>query len=102
YGNAATTGMVDLRGSDRKKFGVTGGTIEFINGNVSLMGVKYDELSTNSGRYDGLGKPRALSGGTHYDRKWDSDRQRINANFKTGSLVVNGQQTTLSENTLPE
>ena len=102
YGNAATTGLVDLRSADRNKFGVTGGTIEFVNGNIFLSGVKYDELSTNSGSYEGIGKPRVLSGGVHYDRKWDNDRQRVNANFKTGDLEVNGHQTTFSENTIPE
>lgn len=102
YGNAATTGMVDLNGSDRGKYGVAGGTISFIGGDILLSGVKYDELSTNSGRYEGIGRPDALSGGVHYASKWDSDRQRIIANFKTGHLMATGEQLTLAENTLPE
>ena len=102
YGNAATTGLVDLQSSDRSKYGVTGGTIEFVNGNITRMGVKYDELSTNSGKYEGTGEPRALSGGVHYNGKWDHDRQRINTNFKTGNLAVSGEQRTLSQNILPE
>lgn len=102
YGNAATTGMVDLNSSDRGKYGVKGGTISFIGGDILRSGVKYDELSTSSGRYEGMGRPEALSGGVHYNGKWDSDRQRINATFKTGHLTADGEQLTLAENTLPE
>ncbi|HEY0670282.1 MAG TPA: outer membrane beta-barrel protein, partial [Sphingobacteriaceae bacterium] len=53
------------------------------------------------GRYDGQGIPLARTGGLHYDGNWNSDKQSINANYKVGSLGVDGRRNTISQNNLP-
>ncbi len=102
YGNLANTGKIGLSNADNNRFGTTGGNVEFIAGGLLLSGVKHDELSSSSGRYNGIGLPEAATAGVHFDGRWNNGKESINLNAKTGNLVVEGTKSLLSENTLPE
>ncbi len=80
--------------SDNITFGDDGGMYISFSGNN-------DGLDSFNGQYNGQGTPLARTGGLHYDGKWDNDNQSINANYKIGSLEVDGTGNTLTENNLP-
>ncbi|RYG20969.1 MAG: TonB-dependent receptor, partial [Chitinophagaceae bacterium] len=52
-------------------------------------------------QYYGEGIPTARNSGVHYDTKWNDGKQSINANYKLGSLRVEGLKNTLNQNNLP-
>lgn len=61
-----------------------------------------NELDNWNGKYNGVGIPKAISGGVHYDNKWNNDKYTLNANYKVGSLDVSGEQFTTIQNNLPQ
>lgn len=100
YGTISNDGKTGLGWEDNQKYG--GGS-----DNVMIMddgGVGFyfngggDDLDSFSGNYDGKGIPIARTGGAHFDNKWNSDKESVNINFKTGSLTVDGTDRTLSQN----
>ncbi|GAA4098710.1 outer membrane beta-barrel protein [Mucilaginibacter panaciglaebae] len=52
--------------------------------------------------YDDRGLPKAITGGAHYDNKWDKDKYAINGNYKVGQLSIDGDQSTIRQNNLPD
>lgn len=99
YGTLANTGKIGLGWQDNSKYGSE--SLEFGEDYISLSNEGNDELSSFSGRYDNQGIPVAKTGGTHYDTKWNSDKESINANYKIGSLNVEGDRSTMVQNNLP-
>jgi hypothetical protein len=71
------------------------------NGGISFYFDGDNGLDSFNGNYDGHGIPKATTGGMHYDGKWNSDKESINANYKIGQLDVNGISNTLTQNNLP-
>jgi len=99
YGTIANTGKVGLGWQDNDKY-ASSGNMEFTDdGGIIIYGGGRDELESFNGQYDNHGIPLARTGGAHYDKKWD--KQSINANYKIGSLEVEGNSNTLSQNNLP-
>lgn len=103
YGTMGNNGKVGLGWEDNQKYG-SGDGFSFDGDNNSMMigGGGGDDLDSFGGQYNGQGLPVARTGGLHYDAKWDNDKQSINANYKIGSLSVDGTQDNLSQNTLKD
>ncbi len=101
YGTLGTNGKVGLGWQDNQKYG-SGDEMQFGDGFVYFGGNGGDDLDSFGGQYSGQGLPLARSAGVHYDNKWDSDKQSINANYKVGSLQVDGTQQDLTQNNIKD
>ncbi|MET1054757.1 MAG: TonB-dependent receptor [Pedobacter sp.] len=100
YGTLANTGKIGLGWQDNTKYG-SSENVEFTDGAIYITDDGSDQLSSFDGRYNNQGIPVARTGGTHYDAKWNSDKEAINANYKIGSLNVEGDKKTETQNNLP-
>lgn len=99
YGTVGNTGKTGLSWQDNTKYGSSG--LEIMEGGGVMITGSNDDLESYDGRYNGQGIPLARTGGLHYDGKWNNDKQSINANYKVGSLGVDGRRNTISQNNLP-
>jgi hypothetical protein len=101
YAIVANTGKTGLGWQDSQKYG--GSNLEVTDdGGLMFTGSSgEDAIEGWNGQYDQRGIPLARTGGLHYDSKFNKDKESINANFKIGSLEVNGTNNTLSQNNLP-
>lgn len=105
YGIMGNNGKVGLGWDDSQKYGGGNSNVEFgDDGSVSIYfsGDGGDGLDSFSGQYNGQGTPLARTGGVHYDTKWNSDNQSLNANYKIGYIAVDGTENTLSQNNTPQ
>lgn len=100
YGTLANTGKIGLGWQDSNKYG-SSENVEYGDGYVYFNNDGSDQLSSFDGRYNNQGIPVARTAGTHYDAKWNNDKESINANYKIGSLNVEGDRTTETQNNLP-
>jgi len=99
YATVGNNGKIGLGWQDNQKYGSSDNMQFGDNGEIYIMGNSDgDGLDSFNGQYSGQGIPLARNGGMHYDGKWDSDKQAINANYKVGSLGVTGTNNTLSQN----
>ena len=80
YGTVSNIGRTGLGSADKEKIGDD------------------DQAGEN---YSGKGLPKAISGGIHYDKKWNTDKESINGNYKLNLLDVEGEEVTNSQNNLP-
>ena len=96
YGIAANTGKTSLGSDDAQKFG-DGGNVTVMDGGGIMISGGGNDLS-----YDGRGIPNAISGGAHYENKWDKDKHALNTNYKIGQVDVNGTQNNLTQNNLKD
>lgn len=100
YGTLANTGKIGLGWQDNSKYSPLdlemsdGGGFYFSSGSN-------DALDTFDGQYNEQGIPVARNAGTHYDAKWNSDKESVNANYKIGSLNVEGTKNSITQNNLP-
>lgn len=101
YGVAGNNGKTGLDYRDSERLGASNQNIEFMDGGISVSSFGGGDLDSWGGRYYGEGIPTALNSGVHYDTKWNSDKQSINANYRLGSLRVEGLKNTLNQNNLP-
>ncbi|MHA4894844.1 TonB-dependent receptor [Pedobacter sp. PWIIR3] len=99
YGIWGNDGKTNLDWQDNAKYGSS--NVDLSQQGSVIHVESGDELESFSGRYNGQGYPLARTGGLHYDRKWQQDKQSLNINFKTGALNVDGDEQTESENNLP-
>ena len=101
YGTLANTGKTGLGWEDNSKY-ASSNNVEFTDGGgIMISGGGRDELESFDGRYNNRGIPVARTGGLHYDTKWNSDKESINANYKIGSLGVTGTDNSINQNNLP-
>jgi len=101
YGTAGNNGTTGLSWQDNNKLGAGNDNMQM--GDDGSMWFSYgggDELE--SGSYYGEGVPRAITGGAHYDNKWNSDKETINTNYKLGALGIKTIKNTISQNNLPD
>jgi hypothetical protein len=98
YGTVGNNGKTGLGWQDSQKYGASDNLQFGDNGEIFIFGGGNDGLDSFSGQYDGRGLPLARTGGVHYDTKWDNDKKSLNANYKIGSLTVDGTSTDLSQN----
>jgi hypothetical protein len=102
YVTVGNNGKTGLGWQDDQKYGTSDNITFDDNGGMYIsFGGDNDGLDSFNGQYNGQGTPLARTGGLHYDRKWANDNQSINANYKVGSLEVDGNSNTLTENNLP-
>ncbi len=103
YGTASNTGKTGLSWQDNDKYGSgMSGNVEFIDGGIMISGGSgRDEIDSWGGRYNGEGIPVARNGGAHYETKWNSDKESINTNYKIGSLSVDANKNTITQQTTP-
>jgi hypothetical protein len=50
--------------------------------------------------YDGVGLPSVVSGGLHYENKWNADNENINSNYKFITSTTTGSENIISQNNL--
>jgi len=99
YGTLANTGKTGLGWDDASKYGASSDNIEMMDGG-GIMFTNNSDGSGLDGQYNNEGIPVARTGGTHYDAKWNSDKESVNANYKLGMLRVQGVRTTETQNNL--
>lgn len=100
YGTIGNTGKIGLNWRDSDRY-ASSDNIVMDGGAIMIMGSSSDELESFNGQYDGEGIPLVHSGGMHYDTKWNEKKESINANYKIGSIEVDGIRNTLTQNSLP-
>jgi len=98
YGTLANTGKIGLGWEDTNKYSTP--QVDLADGGFYISG-SGDDLESFDGQYNLQGIPTARTGGTHYDSRWNSDQESINANYKAGSLAVTGTKTSDVQNNLP-
>lgn len=100
YGVAGNDGQVGLGWEDNQKYGAAM-DMEFGDGGEMYISGGTDDLDQYDGRYSGQGIPSAHNAGLHYDSKWNSDKESINTNYKTGNIAVDGSSNLQVQNNLP-
>ncbi|HTB25964.1 MAG TPA: outer membrane beta-barrel protein, partial [Puia sp.] len=100
YGTIGNNGKVGLGWEDDQKYG-TGDLLNVTDNGISINTQSSEDLDIFGGIYSGQGFPLAQTGGLHYDNKWDQDMQSVNANYKIGSLTINGLNNTITQNNIP-
>ena len=98
YGTLANTGKTGLGWGDSEKYGSS--SMQMVDGGFYIEGGD-NGLDSYNGQYNNEGIPVARTGGAHYENKWNSDKESINANYKIGSLTVDGTKNTLTQNNQP-
>jgi hypothetical protein len=102
YTTDGNTGKIGLGWQDNQKYGDASNVQVDDNGGISFGLSNSDGLDSFDGKYNGQGTPEAKTGGLHYDGKWDKDNQSLNANYKVGSLDVNGTRNSITQNNFPD
>jgi hypothetical protein len=96
-GNTTRTGL-DFTTS--QKAGVGGGNIDISDdGSVSYYFGGGDAFSNEN--YYGEGIPKIINSGIHFENKWNTDKQSINADYRYGRLNNFGFRNALNQNNLP-
>ncbi len=102
YGTTGNNSKVGLGWEDNQKYGSSENVQFGDSGEIYITGGGGDDLDSFDGRYNGQGIPLARTGGMHYDTKWNNDKESINANYKIGSINVDGTSNNLTQNNLPD
>jgi len=102
YGTLGNNGKTGLGWEDNQKYGTGNGLQSDDSGSIFFFGGNGDDLDSFDGRYNGQGLPTARTGGVHYDTKWNDDKETLNTNYKVGSLTVDGTNTNITQNNLPD
>jgi len=101
YGTAGNNGTTGLSWQDNNKLGTSGDNMQMSDdGSMWFSYGGGDELE--GGSYYGEGIPKAITGGAHYDNKWNDDKETINTNYKLGALGIKTTKNTISQNNLPD
>lgn len=102
YGTIGNTGKTGLGWEDSDKYGGSQMEVTEDGGMMFYTGGGDDGLDSFDGRYNGRGIPLTRSGGVHFDNKWNKDKETINTNYKIGSIDVDGTNSTLTQNNIPQ
>lgn len=97
YGTLGNTGKIGLGWQDNSKY--SGQNFAAEDGMVFIS--SSDEFENFNGQYSGEGIPLARNGGAHFDNKWNNNKESINANYKLGTINIDGERTNISQNTSP-
>ena len=101
FGITSNDGKTGLGWQDSQKYGSSDNMQVSDDGSMMFFVGGGDGLDSFDGQYNGQGLPTARTGGLHYDGKWDDDKQSLNANYKIGSLEVDGNSNTQTQNNTP-
>ncbi len=102
YGTLGNNGKTGLGWEDNQKYGSGNAIQSDDSGTVFFFGGNGDDLDSFDGQYSGQGLPTARTAGVHYDTKWSDDKQSLNTNYKIGSLTVDGSNSNITQNNLPD
>ena len=98
YSTMANDGKTGLSNQDDQKYGNNGyGGIDdggLFSGSMNQR----DELDSYDGSYGGQGIPQSATGGAHFDKKWNKDKETLNENIKAGYLQVKGAENDITQN----
>ncbi|MCX2479740.1 outer membrane beta-barrel protein [Pedobacter sp. MC2016-15] len=100
YGTMANTGKIGLGGEDNQTYGSPQG-VTFVDESMPYLQAGNSELDTYNGKYNNQGIPLARNGGTHFETKWNHNKESINLNYRLGSLHVKGTKSNQNQNNLP-
>ncbi|HWZ35422.1 MAG TPA: outer membrane beta-barrel protein, partial [Mucilaginibacter sp.] len=95
YGIGSNNGTTSLNWDDAQKYGDDSNITMMDDGGIMING------GGNDLYYNGRGLPKAITGGVHYDNKWNNDKYAVNGNYKIGGLSIDGNQSTNTQNNLP-
>lgn len=87
YGTTSSIGKNGLGYEDATKIGTASTTMVELDGGTGIMlntGEDYDNAN-----YGGVGIPKAVTAGAHFDTKWNGVKESINANIRIGDLSLN-------------
>jgi hypothetical protein len=87
YGTASSIGKNGLGLEDGIKIGAASTTMVDFDGQTGISlntGDDYDNAN-----YGGVGIPKAITAGAHYDTKWNAAKESINGNVRFGELSLN-------------
>ncbi|GAB2985972.1 TonB-dependent receptor [Mucilaginibacter puniceus] len=87
YGTTSSIGKNGLGYEDASKIGSASTTMIEFDGGTAIgisTGEDYDNAS-----YGGVGIPKAVTAGAHFDTKWNGIKESINANLRFGDLSLN-------------
>ncbi|TSJ44137.1 outer membrane beta-barrel protein [Mucilaginibacter corticis] len=96
YGIGSNNGTTSLNWDDAQKYG-DGNNMEMMDDGGMYFSYGGDDLY-----YNGSGLPKAITGGVHYDNKLDSGKYAVNGNYKIGQLNIDGNQSAITQNNLPD
>jgi hypothetical protein len=102
YAITSDDGKTGLGWQDSQKYGSNDNMQMSDDGSMMFFVGGGDGLDSFSGQYNGQGLPTARTGGLHYDSKWDDDKESVNANYKIGTLEVDGTSNTQTQNNTPD
>ncbi len=88
-----------LTHSNTAKIGLNWNSTQFYDSGD--MNLQSSGLSNWNGRYNGVGIPQLLSGGVHFDNKWNLDKSTFDGNYEIRILDVNALEASTIQNTLP-
>ncbi|HEY9533329.1 MAG TPA: outer membrane beta-barrel protein [Mucilaginibacter sp.] len=96
YGIGSNNGTTRLDWDDAQKYGDDSNIDMGDDGSISIS------FGGGDLYYDGHGLPKAITGGVHYDNKFNKDKYAVNGNYKIGQLSIDGDQSTIRQNNLPD
>jgi hypothetical protein len=100
YNTVGNTTRTGLDFTTSQKAGVGGGNIDISDdGSVSYYFGGGDAFSNEN--YYGEGIPKIINSGVHFENKWNTDKQSINADYRYGRLNNFGFRNALNQNNLP-
>ncbi len=95
YGIMSNTGKLNLDWDDRSKYGGGSDVQASDDGGISISSIGGDY-----NRSDGV--PTNWNGGIHYNNKFNSDKQSMNAGYRITKVNAPGETRTYSRNFLPD
>lgn len=103
YSTLSNTGTVDLGSDQKQDLGINNNNIFTSDQGILFKSTDgEDGLTSWNGVYSGMGIPKALSSGIHYDNKWYDDAIKINANYNFGKYGITGENNRYSTFFLPQ
>jgi outer membrane receptor protein involved in Fe transport len=96
YGIGSNNGTTSLSWDDNQKYADGTSTESGADGSV------YFYYNNDDFDFNGNGLPKALTGGAHYDNKWNKDKYTVNTNYKVGQLAIDENQTNYRLNNIPD
>jgi len=102
YATVSNTGTVDVGSDDKEYIGINSSNIFISDQGLLFKSQDNDDgLSSWNGVYSGMGIPKAISAGLHYNNAWQEDAFKVNGNYQFGKYDIHGEQDKKVTTTLP-
>jgi hypothetical protein len=100
YGIMSSTGKTGLSWEENGKYGQSNNLEYDDDGGFFFTNNNDDEFS--GGAFRGQGLPTSWSAGTQYSKKYDNDKQNLNASYRYNKLNTQGGGSTVAQSILPD